>query len=293
MGVGGDDTPTPPGDSRDRPLVRNAGREVVVPTATIWLATDDAAVRPGDSLGAAEVEGWLRDYAADRDPARRERIVLAFLGLADRLAARYWSSRGTTPEDLTQAARAALVAAVDRYDPRRGGGFVPFAVACVAGELKRHLRDTGWRVHVPRPLKERTLQLLKAVDELQQALGRSPTTVELADHLHVNVEEVLERMEAAGSRREVSLDQPAGGQADGCLGDLLAAPGPREEPEDLLALTGLIADLPELERTVVVLRFFQDLEQSTIAARIGCSQMHVSRLLRRALARMRSQLLEP
>jgi RNA polymerase sigma-B factor len=263
-------------------------------TATIRLPTDNqVAVRPGDSASEAEVEGWLRDYAAGRDPQLRERIILAYLGLADRLAARYRTSRGTTMEDLTQTARAALIAAVDRYRPGRRGGFVPFAVACVTGELKRYLRDTSWRVHVPRPLKERTLQLCRADDELQQALGRRPSTMELADHLQLTVEEVLKELKAARSRREISLDQPVGEDTDGCLGDLLAAPGPRDEPEDLLALTRLVAELPELERTVIVLRFFQELNQSTIAARIGYSQMHVSRLLRRALARMRSQLLEP
>jgi RNA polymerase sigma-B factor len=263
-------------------------------TATTVLPTDhQVTVRPGDASTADEVEGWLRDYAAGRDPQLREQIIVAYLGLADRLARRFRGSRGTTSEDLTQTARAGLIAAVDRYQPGRRGGFVPFAVACVVGELKRYLRDTSWRVHVPRPLKERTVQLCRAADELQQALGRSPTTVELANHLRLTVEEVRKELGVAMSRREISLDEPQGEDADDCLGDHLAAPGPREEPEDLLALTGLIAGLPELERTVIVLRFFQDLDQSTIAARIGYSQMQVSRLLRRALARMRIQLLEP
>jgi RNA polymerase sigma-B factor len=117
--------------------------------------------------------------------------------------------------------------------------------------------------------------------------------VELADHLHVTVGEVLKELGVAMSRREISLDQPLSDDADDCLGDHLAASGPREEPEDMLALAGLIAELPKLERTVIMLRFFEDLDQSSIGARIGYSQMHVSRLLRRALARMRTQLLEP
>ena len=268
-------------------------REVVRSTATMGLPTDNrVAGRPGDSSTADEVEVWLRDYASGHDPYLRERIILAYLGLADRLARRYRGSRGTTLDDLTQTARTGLIAAVDRYQPGRRGGFVPFAVASVAGELKRSLRDTSWRVHVPRPLKERTVQLCRAADELQQALGRSPTAVELADHLHVTVDEVLKELGVAMSRREISLDQPLG-EDDDCLGDRLATPGPREEPEDLLALAGLIAELPGLERTVVVLRFFEDLDQSTIAARIGYSQMQVSRLERRALARMRTQFLEP
>jgi RNA polymerase sigma-B factor len=250
-------------------------------------------VLPGDEDAATAVEGWLGEYATSRDPALRQRIILAYLGLADRLAGRYRHSRGSTPEDLRQTARAGLIAAIDRYDPDYGNPFVPYAVACVVGELKRHLRDTSWRLHVPRPLKERALRLCRAADELHQRLGRSPTTTELADHLQVDEEEVLEGLAAISSRREVSLDQPVGEDAGICLGDLVAAPGAREEPEDLLALRGLLAALPGLEREIIVLRFFQDLDQDEIAARIGFSQMHVSRLQRRALARMRAQLMEP
>jgi RNA polymerase sigma-B factor len=250
-------------------------------------------VRPGDTAAASQVDGWLQDYAASRDPLLREQIILAYLGLADRLADRYRHRRGTTPEDLRQTARAGLIAAIDRYDPDYGSPFVPYAVACVLGELKRHLRDTSWRLHVPRPHKERALRLCGAADELHQRLGRSPTATELAEQLQLGEEAVLEGLAAVTSRREVSLDQPVGQDTGACLGDLVAAPGAREEPEDLLALGGLLAALPELEREVIVLRFFQDLDQYEIAARVGFSQMHVSRLQRRALARMRAQLVEP
>jgi RNA polymerase sigma-B factor len=186
-----------------------------------------------------------------------------------------------------------LIATVDRYDPAFGSSFVPYAVACVVGELKRHLRDTSWRLHVPRTQKERALRPYKAGDELHQQLGRSPTTSELAEQLEVGEAEVLEGLAAVSSRREVSLDQPVGEDAGACVGDLVATPEAREEPEDLLALSGLLAALPRLEREVIMLRFFQDLDQYEIAARVGCSQMHVSRLQRRALARMRAQLVEP
>jgi RNA polymerase sigma-B factor len=250
-------------------------------------------VRPGDEDAATAVEGWLREYATSRDPVLRQEIILAYLGLADRLAGRYRHSRGVTPEDLRQTARMGLVAAVDRYDPGYGSPFVPYAVACVVGELKRCLRDTSWRLHVPRPLKERALRLCGAADELHQRLGRPPTTTELAEQLQVDEEEVREGLAAMSSRREVSLDQPVGEDAGACLGDLVAAPGAREEPEDLLALGGKLAALPSLEREVIVLRFFQDLDQDEIAARVGFSQMHVSRLQRRALARMHAQLVEP
>jgi RNA polymerase sigma-B factor len=264
-------------------------------STTITASLDHAVVevRPGDQEAATEVEAWLRVYATSRDPQLRERIILAYLGLADRLASRFRDSRGTSPEDLRQTARAGLIAAVDRYDPGRGTPFVPYAVACVVGEIKRYLRDTSWRLHVPRPLKEQALRLARAADELHQRLGRSPTTAELAEQLELAEEEVLEALAAAGSRRELSLDQPAGVDADGRLGDLVAEPRAGEEPEDLLALPGLVAGLPELEREVIMLRFFHDLDQDAIAARVGYSQMHISRLQRRALARMRAQLVEP
>jgi RNA polymerase sigma-B factor len=249
-------------------------------------------IRPGDEEAETAVEGWLGEYATSRDPALRERITLAYLGLADRLANRYRHSRGSTPEDLRQTARAGLITAVDRYDPGYGTPFVAYAVACVVGELKRHLRDTSWRLHVPRPLKERALRLCRAADELHQRWGRSPTSSELAEQLGLGKEEVLEGLAAVSSRQEVSLDQPVG-DGDLRLGDLVRAPGAREEPEDLLVLPGLVSVLPELEREVIVLRFFQDLGQYEIAARVGFSQMHVSRLQRRALARMRAQLMEP
>jgi RNA polymerase sigma-B factor len=263
-------------------------------STTITPVPDHAVVdvRPGDQEAATQVEEWLRDYAISRDPELREQIILAYLGLADRLARRYRQSRGTTPEDLTQTARAGLIAAIDRYDPGYGTPFVAYAVACVVGELKRYLRDTSWRLQVPRPLKEQALRLSRAAEELHQRLGRSPTPLELAEHLGLGEEEVLEALAAASSRQELSLDQPAGAHPDLRLGDLVAAPGAREEPEDLLALPGLLARLPELEREVIMRRFFEELDQYEIAARVGFSQMHVSRVQRRALARMRAHLVE-
>jgi RNA polymerase sigma-B factor len=264
-------------------------------STTITASLDHAVVevRPGDQEAATQVEEWLQAYATGRNPQLRERIILAYLGLADRLASRFRHSHGTSPEDLIQTARAGLIAAIDRYDPNRGTPFVPYAVACVVGELKRHLRDTSWRLQVPRPLKEQALRLARAADELHQRLGRSPTTLELAEHLELSQEEVLEALAVVSTRWEVSLDQPVGDDPDGRLGDLVAEPQAGEEPEDLLALPSLVARLPELEREVILLRFFQELDQYEVAARVGFSQMHVSRLQRRALARMRAQLIEP
>ena len=192
-------------------------------------------VRRGDPIAATEAEHWLRDYAKSRDAALREWIILAYLGLADRIASLYRHGHRTTLEDLTQTARAGLIGAIDRYDPAKGSGFIPFAVACVVGELKRHLRDTSWRLHVPRPHKEQALRLCRAADELHQRLGRSPTTLELAEELGMGEEEVLEALAAVTSRQQVSLDQPVGAEAGLPLGELVAAPEAREEPEDLMA----------------------------------------------------------
>jgi RNA polymerase sigma-B factor len=275
-------------------LVDDQSTEVPVST-TITASRDHPVVevRPGDQEAATQVEEWLQAYATSHDPRLRERIILAYLGLADRLASRFRDSRGTSPEDLRQTARAGLIAAIDRYDPDRGTLFVPYAVACVVGELKRHLRDTSWRLQVPRPRKQQALRLARAAEKLHQRLGRSPTTRELAEQLELGEEEVLEALAVVSTRWELSLDQPAGDDPDGRLGDLVAEPQAGEEPEDLLALPGLVARLPELEREVILLRFFQELDQYEIAARVGFSQMHVSRLQRRALARMRAQLIDP
>jgi RNA polymerase sigma-B factor len=248
-------------------------------------------VLPGDEDAVKQVEGWFRRYAETRDPVVREQIIVSYLGLADRLADRYRGSRGATPEDLRQTARVGLVAAVDRYDPDFGNPFVPYAVACVVGEIKRYLRDTSWRVHVSRPVKERSLRVCKALDELPHTLGRSPTIAELASYLGISEEEALEAIEVVHTRSEVSLDQQVGDEGDTSLGDRLPAAPPREELEDMLLLPGLVDSLPEPEREIVVLRFFHELDQYDIAARVGCSQMHVSRLLRRALGRLRTQLL--
>jgi RNA polymerase sigma-B factor len=161
----------------------------------------------------------------------------------------------------------------------------------VVGELKRYLRDATWRLHVPRSLKERSLKLCKAMEELPQRLGRSPTLAELAAHLDVTQEEALEALEVAGTRVDCSLDAPLGEAEDGSLADLVAAPTPHEELEDLLLVPALVEKLPQVEREVVLLRFVADLSQYEIAAQVGFSQMHVSRLLRRAIARTRDQLL--
>jgi len=249
-------------------------------------------VRPDDQEAVQRVESWFREYAEHRDPCLRERIILAYLGLADRLADRYRGNRAVPLEDLRQVARLGLVKAVDRYEPQRANPFIPFAIVTVIGEIKRHLRDASWRLRVPRATKNLALRLCRAVDELAQQLGHSPTVAELAEHLGATEDEVLEAIEVAQTRSAPSLDQPAGEDGDAVLGDFVVDGGNREEIENLLILPKLVDLLPERERRIVLLRYIDDLTQDQIAERIGMSQMHVSRLLRRALDRMRAELVE-
>jgi RNA polymerase sigma-B factor len=253
---------------------------------------DTLEVRPQDEVAVQRVEQWFRVYAQDHDPVLRERIILAYLGLADRLAERYRSNRAVALEDLRQVARLGLVKAVDRYQPERANPFIPYAVATIVGELKRHLRDASWRLRVPRGTKDLALRLCRAIDELPQQLGHSPTVAELAEHLEAGLEEVIEAIEAAQTRSAPSLDQPAGEDGEAVLGDFVVDKRHKEELEDLLVLPELIGRLPERERTIIMLRYVQELTQDEIAARMQISQMHVSRLLRRAIERMRGQLVD-
>jgi RNA polymerase sigma-B factor len=254
----------------------------------VELATFE--VRPEDEAAVQLVEQWFHVYARTRDPVLRERIILAYLGLADRLSERYRANRAVHIEDLRQVARLGLIKAVDRYQPERANPFIPYAVATVVGELKRHLRDASWRLRVPRSTKDLALRLCKAVDDLPQRLGHSPTIAELAAHLNASQDEVLEAIEVAKTRTAPSLDQPAGEDGDATLGDFVVDRRHHEDAEDLLVLPQLVGRLPERERRIVLLRYFEELTQDEIAVRMGMSQMHVSRLLRRAIERMRSQL---
>ena len=247
-------------------------------------------VRPGDQEAVRQVEEWFCIWRATGDPAVREQIILAHLGLAERLATRFRHTTGVGHDDLVQAARVGLVTAVNRYDPDRGNAFIVYAIVCITGELRRCLRDTSWRVHVARTLKERALQVVRARDTLTVVLERSPTLAEIADHLHVTEEQVAEALEAIDSRRQWSLDEPIGADGTTSLGALLPAPAGETELEDRLVLPELLADLSELERRAILLRFYGDFKQQEIGAMLGYSQIHISRVLRRALSQMRQQL---
>jgi RNA polymerase sigma-B factor len=229
------------------------------------------------------------DYSQSRDPALRDELVTAHLGLAEYLARRF-ANRGEPLDDLIQVASVGLLKAVDRFDPERGLEFSTYATPTIVGELKRHFRDKGWAVRVPRRVQELHLRLGKVVSSLSQDQGRSPTIAEIAERAGASEEEVLEAMEAGRAYRFASLDAP------GATGDdenqTLASQLGEEDPllvgiEHRVALSPLIAELPRREQLILHLRFFEGLTQSEIAGRLGISQMHVSRLLARSLARLR------
>lgn len=249
-------------------------------------------VKPDDIDGRQRVDGWLHDYADSRDPQLRERILRAYLGMADRLAERFRRSRNTNIEDLRQTARLGLLIAIDRFDPARGQAFVPYAVACIVGELKRHLRDTTWRVSVPRQTKELALRVCQTADMLAGELGRPATVAELSRLLDLSEDAVLRALEAAHSRVQASLDDPVGANGGAVLGDVVAVDEPPSEREELLLLPQLIAALPEPERTAVWLYYFEERTQREIGELTGRCQMSVSRLLRRAVRHLRDDLVE-
>ena len=189
-------------------------------------------------------------------------------------------------DDLFQVASLGLIKAIDRFEPGRGTKFTSYAAPTILGELKRHFRDKGWSLHVPRDLQERTLAVSRATEALSKELGRSPKVREVAEHLGCSVEKVLEAQEAAASYEAASLDAPAA-RDDGESASLVELLGREDcayelvEDRDAIATSWLA--LPEVERQVLELRFMHDLNQREIGERIGYSQMHVSRLLRRAL----------
>jgi RNA polymerase sigma-B factor len=227
-------------------------------------------------------------YHEDGDLDAREELCERFLPLARDLALRY-TYTDEPLEDLVQVASLGLIKAIDRFEPRRGTKFTSYAAPTILGELKRHFRDKGWSIHVPRDLQERTLAVSRATEVLSKELGRSPKVREVAQQLGCSVEQVLEAQEASASYEAASLDAPAT-RDDGesaALVDLLGTEDfSYELVEDRQAIATTWRDLPAIERQVLQLRFMHDLTQREIGERIGYSQMHVSRLLRRALNRL-------
>jgi RNA polymerase sigma-B factor len=259
-----------------------------------------ASARPHDpqhDLGYAHLLPQLRSMAAlpADDPARaelRDAVAVALLPVVRNLAGRHSAGQHAAREELVQVGVVGLLTAIDRWDPELAPDDVlGYVVPCVRGEMLRHFRDRTWAVRVSRRLKDLCVTINGALGPLSQALGRPPRPSEVAEHLGVDVAEVVEALEAQDSRHAASLDallDPETGSGDRFGGH----DGHLEHVEDLHALRPLISGLPERERTILLLRFFGNRTQTQIAAQMGISQMHVSRLLSRTLRELRSALLD-
>ena len=224
----------------------------------------------------------------------RDAIIERALPIADHIARRF-SNRGEPFDDLVQAARVGLVNAVNRFDVENGSDFLSFAVPTMMGEVRRHFRDHGWAVKVPRRLKDLQKQLVQARGELSQRLGRAPTASEIADHLELDRELVVQAMIAGSNYSTRSTDVSTGPDGESrSLGDTLGDFDPNLDSVIAVeTVRPLIAALPDRQRDVLRLRFFENLTQTQIAEQVGCSQMHVSRLIAQALQTLRSQVREP
>ena len=230
----------------------------------------------------------FRRYKLRRDRAARDALVERFLPLARQLARRYRRSAESV-EDLEQVASLALVRAVDRFDTSRGTAFTSFLVPTVLGELKRHFRDVAWAAHVPRRMQERVMRVTSAVEDLSSGNGRSPSVADIAHHTDQSSEDVLEAMEASQAFHARPIEPPAAADEPGA--DHEAALGRRDAGFELAelgaAVRPVVMAMPRRMREILRLRFVEDLTQSEIADRVGLSQMHVSRLIRRAVEDLR------
>jgi RNA polymerase sigma-B factor len=230
----------------------------------------------------------LLERAHEGDQIARAALVDRFLPLARQLARRYVRG-GEQLDDLNQVASLGLLKAIDRFDPARETAFSSFAVPTILGELKRHFRDRGWSVRVPRDLQELAVKLEPTSEQLLRELGRAPTPAEMADRLDTSVELILEAREAAAAYRAVSLDRPRDDDEADPLGDAVGVEDPGYAvAEDAATVERLMQVLSDREREVLRLRFAEDLTQAEIGSLVGVSQMHVSRLIRQALARLRA-----
>jgi RNA polymerase sigma-B factor len=263
------------------------------PTETTSTPTAD---RVTDRHEFGELAGALAEYAAmdPEDPRRgrlRERLVAGYLPVAERIARRF-GNRGEPLEDLEQVGTLALIRALDRFRPEYGCEFLSFAVPTITGEIRRHFRDQGWGMRVPRRLKDLHVAMTAAVSGLSQELGRSPRPSEIAARLDVPVEDVLEGLEAGHAYRAASLDAKLDGEDDsGALGDVLGElDGDLEMVDYRESLQPLLAELPARERGILMMRFYANMTQTQIAERVGLSQMHVSRILANTLDQLRRRL---
>ena len=247
-----------------------------------------------DDVRARTCAAFSRLHSLADGPERAEvraELVALHLPLVEHLAHRF-RNRGEPLDDLVQVGTIGLIKAVDRFDLERGVEFSTFATPTIVGEIKRWFRDKGWSIRVPRRLQEMRLSLAAATGDLTQELGRAPTVAELAERLSVEADEVLEGLESANAYSTVSLDSRGPGPCDGpSAGDLLGGDDEALATVEFReSLRPLLATLAPRERRIVLLRFFRQMTQTQIAADLGMSQMHVSRLLARSLATLRDGL---
>ena len=241
-----------------------------------------------DRADKAALMRTFEEFAQTRDPKLRDDLIEAHLGLAEYLARRF-ANRGEPLDDLVQVASLGLVKAVERFDPARGLEFTTFATPTIVGELKRHFRDKGWAVRVPRRVQELHLRVTRVIDDLALELGRSPTVQEIAQRAGTTEDEVVEAVDAGSAYRSASLDagRSDDDESPGLLGQLGELDPELARAERRAALGPLISELPEREQVMLYLRFYEGMTQSEIAKRLGISQMHVSRLLARSLQQLR------
>ena len=244
--------------------------------------------RPDAAARGAEEDALFAEFRRTGSRRLRNELVERHMGLAAHVAQRF-GRRGPSDDDLRQVAFLALVKAVDRFEPERNVAFSTFAGRTIEGEIKRHFRDHTWTVRVPRSAKEIHLRLRRATDELTQQLGRSPTVAQLAEHLGIDADEVIEGIAAGSAYSASSLDAPAGPDSEGPR-QLGAEDVGFGHVADVTLVQEMMAALPPREREIVRLRFYEELSQSEIAERVGISQMHVSRLLRRSFDQMRGRV---
>jgi RNA polymerase sigma-B factor len=245
-----------------------------------------------DASGQGDVDDLdlFRQFADGRNRAIRNQLVERHMGLAAHISNRFRRRGGSPDDDLRQVAMVGLVKAVDRFDPEYGASFSAFAGRTIEGELKRHFRDRSWAVRVPRGAKELHLLVRNASEELAHELGRSPSVDEIAEHLHVDRDDVLRGLAATAAYSVGSLDAGSGDDEDVATDRQRALASDEagfEHTDNQMVVADLLERLPEREREIVRLRFYDRLSQSEIAEVVGVSQMHVSRLLRRSFEDMR------
>ena len=225
-------------------------------------------------------------FARLPDAEARSEITTRFLPFAEYLARRF-SGRGESLEDLTQVAMIGLLNAIDRFDPDREVQFSTYAAATIVGELKRHFRDKGWALRVPRRLQELAVRVNRTLPELTQQLGRSPTIPEIAEHLDVSTDDIADAMDAVHAYSTSSLDTPMGDEAKAPIDSMGEDDPSIALLDEWSSVAPAVADLPPRDRRVLYLRFFRGMTQSEIAEDIGVSQMHISRILTQTLERLR------